>query len=378
MDFEGNGIAIVGALDAFPKRLARREIEARGGFFRRSLSRRLSWVVFGHRLITTWSANRILDKLDQATGLAIHPVSERTFLQSIGVAEPGDALRDLSKDQLLRQSGLGEADFDLLVLFDAFDFSGEPFGFRDLVAARQYARLMNDGVSWIRLVRAIRRHGRADDGSLSDIRLERSDWNDVVARAGDILTEIDGQHVLSLGGEDPVAEAHDLFEQAELAEDEEDWAAAARLYRRCLDIDGTDPTVPFNLSHALMRSGELQEAITYLQKTLKIDPGYAEAWYNLGSISASMGERDSARRYLEKAIAVDPDYPDPIFNLALMEFEAGRYERAAALWRTYIQLDPVSPWTEKARQGLQLIEMIRNETEGDAHPAGGSVDLKAV
>lgn len=358
MDFEGKGIAIVGALDAFPKRLARREIEAGGGFFRRSLSRRIDWAVFGHRLIGKGSADRIAGKLAQSINFGILPVSERSFLQSIGASRLNSSIRDLSESQLLRQSKLAKSDFDLLALFDAFDFSSEPFGFRDLVAARQYAKLLKDGIDCCRLIQVIRTQGRGDDGSLSDIRLERTSWDDVVARAGGTVTEIDGQHILPLPTIHPIDQANDLFETAELAEEQEDWIAAARLYRKCLEIDREDPTIPFNLSHALMKAGDVQSAVHYLHLTLKIDPEYAEAWYNLGSITSSLGKMNSSKRNFEKAIEVDPEYPDPVYNLALLEFESENYGKAARLWQCYIKLDPNSDWTQKAKHGLQLIEMI--------------------
>jgi tetratricopeptide (TPR) repeat protein len=370
MEFEGRGFAIVGALDAFPVRLARREIEARGGFFRRNLSRRLTYAVFGHRLALNRSGDRIAEKLTDAEKLGIKAISEQNFLRAIGVARNQDGARELTAYQLCQQSCLSKTEFELLALFDAFDTAGEPFGFRDLVAAKQYAGLLQSGVGWLRLVQKIRASGRADDGSLSSVRLERSNWNDVVVRAGDAVIELDGQHILPLPSQDDFDQIDRMCEKAEEAESEEDWTLAAGLYRRCLQIDGGDPTFAFNLSHALMKADQIEEAVHQLHRTLKIDPTFSEAWYNLGSIASSRGETESAKRYFENAIEIDPQYPDPIYNLALAEFESGQHEQASSWWKRYLELDPDTVWAQKAKQGLQLIEMMRSNSENRSPIAG--------
>jgi len=57
---------------------------------------------------------------------------------------------------LIEPIGLDAEAFEHQKLFDAFEFSEEPFGFRDLVAAKQYRRLIGDGLDWLGLVRAVR------------------------------------------------------------------------------------------------------------------------------------------------------------------------------------------------------------------------------
>ena len=85
------------------------------------------------------------------------------------------------------QSGLDADTLERLRLFDAFEFCEEPFGFRDLVAAKQYQRLIADGLDWLGLIRAIR-SGRAASpgGTFANVRLERSSWNEVLMRDGQI------------------------------------------------------------------------------------------------------------------------------------------------------------------------------------------------
>jgi tetratricopeptide (TPR) repeat protein len=360
MQVEGSVFAIIGALDAFPHRLAARAIEARGGALRRGISRGTDIAVIGHRLVQNATPARIAKRLDEARRAGAELISERAFLRLLGLARESEGERQLSTAELLAQSGLERDPFDLLRLFDVFDVAEEPFGFRDLVAARQCAGLIRDGVDWIALVRAVQtRSPISPDGGLSQVRLERSEWNQVLMRAGDALTELSGQHILALPEE---ADSLDqLFEEAKDAEDDGDWEGARAAYARCHAMDPRDPVIAFNLSHALLQLGDLQGARRTLNRVLTLDRNFSEAWFNLASIARRENDPTAARRHLKKAIRTDPDYPDPIYNLALLEFEDGKHDEAARLWSRYLELDPDSEWGHKARQGLQLIGMMKNQ-----------------
>jgi tetratricopeptide (TPR) repeat protein len=377
MQVEGTVFAIIGALDAFPHRLAAREIEARGGTLRRGVSRGTGFAVIGHRLAQTGTPARILRRLEEARSAGARLISERAFLRLLGLARESEGERQLSTADLLQKSRLARESFDLLRLFDVFDVAEEPFGFRDLVAARQCASLLRDGVEWIALVRAVQsRSPISSDGGLSQVRLERSEWNHVLMRSGEALTELSGQHLLALP--DELDSIDELFDQAKDAEDEADWERARAAYARCHAMDPRDPVIAFNLSHALMQLDEFEDARRMLNKVLSLDRNFSEAWFNLASIARREGDLATARRCLTKATAADPDYPDPVYNLALLEFEAGRHDRAVRLWTRYLELDAASEWAHKARQGLQLISMMKNPGSSAPRPQDRRPDLRIV
>jgi tetratricopeptide (TPR) repeat protein len=370
MQVDGAAFAIVGALDAFPRRLAARAIAGRGGKLQRSLSRKTRVAVLGHRM-SSWSGAKIIHRIERARKTGASLISENSFLRALGLSTHPETARQISARSLMDQSGLDADTLERLRLFDAFEFCDEPFGFRDLVAARQYQRLLADGLDWLGLVRAVR-SGRtgATGGSLANVRLERSSWNDVLVRDGHGLIELSGQHLLALPSDENLS-ADDLFDEAQEAEEAEDWARARPLYHRAHQIEPSDPVIAFNLSHVLMKLGEWQEARRYLTKVLSLDPNYAEAWYNLASIARDQKDAEAARRYLQKAIAADPIYPDPVYNLALLEFDSGAYGEATRLWERYRELDPDSDWGRRAKQGLQLIGLMASQP-------GAKIDRKAA
>jgi Flp pilus assembly protein TadD len=57
----------------------------------------------------------------------------------------------------------------------------------------------------------------------------------------------------------------------------------------------------------LVEQGQLEQARTYLQQALEIDPADADANNNLGGILARAGDFDAAIPLFEKAAIVDPN-----------------------------------------------------------------------
>jgi tetratricopeptide (TPR) repeat protein len=356
MAIDGAAFVILGALEAFPRRLAAREIKGRGGELRHGISGRTRFAVLGHKLIEGASAASIEARIEEARKAGARLLSENAFLRLLKLADEPEGQRELSTRQIVEQSGLDRETFERLRLFDVFESGEEPFGFRDLVAARQYAKLAAEGIGWPDLVRAARSRRSAGPGGVANVRLKRA-GKAVLMQSGEALSELSGQLVFSLPA-DENGRADRLFEEAREAEEAEDWARAAALYRRCVEIEPKDADVAFNLSHALLKQGEWQEARRFLNKALRLDPTYAEAWYNLAAIAREHGDPESAKRHLRQAITADPGYPDPLYNLALLEFDAGAYEKASQLWERYRELDPDSSWGQKAKYGLQLIGMM--------------------
>ena len=374
MKVEGRSFAILGALEAFPRRLAVREIAKRRGSLQRGIS-------------TTHRNSRL--RPSHGAGLAgrakiAHASSERESAGATldqrervpAIARPCAAIRDRAADlrtAALDQSGLDAETFDRLRLFDAFEFSEEPFGFRDLVAAKQYARLIGEGLDWHGLVRAIR-SGRvaAPGGSLANVRLERSSWNDVLMRDGAALTELSGQHLLALAARG-----------ARLAPTS---SSTRRRRRRRPRLGARERALrkmpgdraarsghrlqPQPRADAAGRAGSRRGATS--QRCSTLDKNYAEAWYNLAAIAREQKDIESARRNLQKSIAADPTYPDPVYNLALLEFETGDHEEATRLWQKYRELDPDSSWGRKAKQGLQLIAPDGKPSRRACRATGGA------
>jgi tetratricopeptide (TPR) repeat protein len=353
MRLKGSTIGIVGALNAFPRRLAARELSRHGGQLRRGVTRRTGLVVFGRTLIERHSLAQIEARFDAATAAKARPISESGFLRALGLAA-GPANATLTRQALIDQSGLAGRTIDLLSLFDAFESDAEPYSFRDLILARKYAGLVAGGADWLAIARSVHRSGPV--ASLTALSLHAEGSAAIYARRGETLSELDGQALLPLDPPDD-ALTDDIFWAAEAAEAEHQFGMAAGLYGRCLALDATDSVAAFNRANCLRADGDLDGAVHAYAQAIKVDPSFIEAWFNFGNLLKDRGQFEAARRHLAHAIKLDPDYADAVYNLATVEFSAGNLAAARRFWVRYLELDPLSGWSRTAMRGIQYVDL---------------------
>lgn len=344
----GRTFGIVGALGAFPRRLAAREVERLGGTLRRGVGRATTDVVIGRRWLATGEAGEIAARVATERAAGRRVLGEASFRGLIGAAKAPDGAIDRAA---MVGAGLDAATLDLLSLADAFERGEPPYSFRDLILARKYAGLIAGGADWLAIARSVHRVGQA--GPLTAKALRAEDGR-VWLCGGDGLAEIDGQLRMDLG---PGPDLDALFDAAETAEAAGEFEAAARLYGRCLDADPGDAVAAFNRANCLRALGRLGPAAQDYVRAAKRDPGFVEAWFNLAALMAAGGHAAAARRHYAHAIAVDPRYGDAIYNLATLEFEAGDLAEARRLWERYLELDRDSEWARTAERGVRYVAL---------------------
>jgi tetratricopeptide (TPR) repeat protein len=350
----------IGALAAFPLRLAAREVERREGQLRRGVTRRTSHVVFGRTLLTKAGLAKAGDAeiarrvaAERAAGRVL--ISENKFLRLLGLMKAPEASA-LSRQSLIDQSRLAAADLDFLSLFDAFEHDGEPYSFRDLILARKYAGLVAGGASWGAIARSVHRSGPVASLTAKSLNVgSQHGRSDAIYLEGG-QSELDGQLLFDLGAADDDT-LEELFAEAEAAEEQGDQEQAAALYQRCLAIDPSDAIAAFNRANCLRASGHAAEAAHDYARAIKLDPAFVEAWFNLAGLMSEAGRDASARRHLQKAIALDAHYADAVFNLARLEFDAGNLAEARRRWARYLELDADSEWARTAARGIQFVDL---------------------
>lgn len=349
----GKIFGIVGALGAFPRRLAAREIERQHAQLRRGVTRRTSHVVFGRTLLERCSEADIEARFDIEQGSDRVLLSENGFLRLLGLAQ-APAAPALSRQSLLDQSRLEPRTLALLSLFDAFEHDWEPYSFRDLILARKYAGLIATGASWGAIARSIHRSGPV--ASLTALSLHVEGNAAIYAQHHDGLSELDGQLLLALGANAP--DLDELFAVAESLEGQRHHAEAAAQYLKCLDADPADSIAAFNRANCLRAAGmPVAEVEHAYMLAIKRDPEFVEAWFNLAGLASSHGQMDRARSYLRKAIALDGQYADAVYNLATLEYDAGNLSEARRWWLRYLDLDDRSEWARLAARGVQVVDL---------------------
>jgi tetratricopeptide (TPR) repeat protein len=129
-------------------------------------------------------------------------------------------------------------------------------------------------------------------------------------------------------------------------------------YRRALELNPDAAGAWVNLGTLSYRQGELQEAETCYRQALRISPNYALAHFNLGNICEELDRLPEAVNHYQIAIHLQSTYADAHYNLALVFERQGELMLAAKHWRTYLKLDPASPWAGIARQQLRNLVTI--------------------
>ncbi|MCV3242659.1 tetratricopeptide repeat protein [Mesorhizobium sp. ZC-5] len=349
----GKTFGTVGALAAFPRRLAVREVERQHGLLMRGVTRRTTHLVFGRTLLAKSDGKWIETRFEAERKAGRRLLSENGFLRLLGLVKTQDASA-MTRQSLLEQSRLTPDAFDLLSLFDAFEHDAEPYSFRDLILARKYAGLIASGANWSAIARSVHRYGPVASLTAKSLHVEGSDT--IYARLDQGLSELDGQMLFDLGTPGD-AELEELFAEAEAAEEAGRNDDAVALYQRCLAMDPDDAVAAFNRANCLRAAGRQVEAAHDYARAIKLDPGFVEAWFNLAGLMTDRGRNDSARRHLVKAIALDPNYADAIFNLAKLEFDAGDLNSARRWWVRYLELDAISEWARTAVRGIQFVDL---------------------
>lgn len=357
----GARVVFLGRLRSLPRRSAARLVAQAGGSVRRGFTRSAAVAVVGQSSCASLGIPRLQARLETAERYGAECWSENTFLRVLGVrgggvgghrqGPPPGAVLQLDAGAILAQSGLPADVLRLLVLLDIVEPIDRYFTFQDLIAARNVARLLADGVALPTVIDSVLQ-ARRGSGALCVVR---RDDGTVGVRVGDAVADLDGQLRLPLpDAGNPSVDA--VFEAAEIAEERGDWETAARLYRRCFDLDRSDPTAPFNLANVLRGQGRLAEARDHFRLAAGIDPGFSEAWFNLADVLEMEGRRAAARNALARALDADPLYADALYNAALLHFHDCNYSAAAQLWRRYLAVDAEGEWARRARAGLALCD----------------------
>lgn len=354
-------VSIIGRFAKVPNALVAQEVERRGGIVRRGLPQRTALLALGRRSLAQLADGRLQAKLARADQIGALCLSENALLRILDLLPPLVAGAGAVRlDELPERTGLDPLVVRLLVLYDIVQPCGAECSFRDLIAAREVARLLSEGLALAEIVRSAGRLGRAgegaDDHPLARLKLVCDDSGRLARRIGDAFAELDGQLRLALPYADNPS-VDEVFDAAEEAEQAGDLTTAAMLYRRCVSMDQRDPIAPFNLANVLREQGRHGQARLFLELALAIDPEFADAWYNLALLKEAAGDKQGARLYLERAIAADPDYADPVYNLAKLHFELGCFAEASRMWQRYLALDPDSEWSRRARSGLHLCQL---------------------
>jgi tetratricopeptide (TPR) repeat protein len=364
----GQTLFLVGRIQGLTRRRLETLVRLREGKLATRPGRNVTLIAFGHS-----AGDRALDdgRVALPTGLpASAPlVSENVLRRALGLLEPpAEVDRSMGRGEIERLSGLSPNLVSCLVLFDVLEPVDERFAYRDLVAAREAARLLKRGVAIgdvLEAATALRRRGT----NLAEARLTEGPSGELLRDVAGQLAEFSGQLTMRLEfgrldfGRPDTGQAQkprsidDLLYEAEEAELAGDHATAESLYTTAMRADTADPVLPFNLGNVFQAEGRAAEAKVAWQIAVARDPAFAEAWYNLALAAEDEQQSDLAIAEYRRAVKAQPDYADAHFNLALLLTRLDRCDEALAAWQRFLELEPSSQQAGIAQKAIALCRM---------------------
>lgn len=134
---------------------------------------------------------------------------------------------------------------------------------------------------------------------------------------------------------------------------------AIEKFNSLLQIDKSARSYAFlGLSHRNL--GRFDEAKSYFQQGLALDPHNSTCLFNLGFIAERQGDAADAERFFQKTIQYNPEFSEALLELANLRTASKRLPEAEELLRRYVKVahDPSDGYYK-----LAMVERSLHETE---------------
>ena len=124
-----------------------------------------------------------------------------------------------------------------------------------------------------------------------------------------------------------------------------------------------DPAPPLKLANFLYDQGNFQQAITWYEKAVALDPRNVDASTDLGTCYYNVGRPDDALRQFQHSLSVQPAHQPTLFNIIVVNMEGKHdYKAAQKAYDTLYRLNPQYPKLS------DLKERLDQEARGAATP----------
>ncbi|MCU1385175.1 MAG: hypothetical protein JWL71_3872 [Acidobacteria bacterium] len=131
---------------------------------------------------------------------------------------------------------------------------------------------------------------------------------------------------------------------------------AIAAYNDLLKVDPSNDKAIVGVGMTNLEKGDLKAAEDTLTKAAQGPKPTREVYYNLGEVKFSKGQTDEAATWYQKAVDLDPSWGKPIFKLALVQLNKGDKDATIKMLEKVISADPSS---QEAAQAKTVIEQLK-------------------
>jgi tetratricopeptide (TPR) repeat protein len=136
-----------------------------------------------------------------------------------------------------------------------------------------------------------------------------------------------------------------------------------------LQSDPKNASAALQLANTYFDAERWNDAITWYERTVKIEPSNVDANTDLGVAYYYVNRTDEALTTFERSLQLDPKHTKTLLNKGIvLAFGKEDLQAAAAEWKKVVELAPESPEGQAARRALEGVAAAahRNTTGGAA------------
>lgn len=123
----------------------------------------------------------------------------------------------------------------------------------------------------------------------------------------------------------------------------------------------TNPLEALKQWRSLLQLGKYDEALSWYEKVLQVQPSSTVALSNIGGILQIQGKLDDASKNYQKAIAINPEFADAHYNLGIVLEKQGNLDAAVVSYQKTLAVKP-----NYAGANNNLGNILRDQGEFDA------------
>jgi len=120
--------------------------------------------------------------------------------------------------------------------------------------------------------------------------------------------------------------------------------------------------VHFALGECYYQKENKEKAIEAFSNVLKLQPNNAKAYYNLGITHYKYNEMKEAINAFEKSIDLEPEYSSAYYQLGLASIKIGDIEKGVQYLEEFLRLNPDAPTSDQVKAIIQELKKRENFT----------------
>ena len=111
-------------------------------------------------------------------------------------------------------------------------------------------------------------------------------------------------------------------------------------FRKCLELNPTDPYARREIAVALMYMNRNREALKEINRSIEIESGKSIPHYIKSTIQARLGDFDGAEKSIRHALKKQPTNLDYLITLGQILLEIGEYDKAIEVYQKAENIEP--------------------------------------